>query len=150
MSCILPLRTWPGSKCASISMLWMYIRRSRYVRLLGVGWPWWSAQALRGEPAKAEPTPAARCKNSRLVEAGDLRAWDEATSEAPVFLGKEDLFIGVSDSLALIPRERLDRCTTVPQMVSRIILLPNSRCMKARVRIANAVIRMVAWSNNST
>src|SRR5437660_3297899 len=96
MSCILPLRTWPGSRWASISMLWMYIRRSRYVRLLGVGWPWWSAQTLRGEPAKAKPAPAARCKNLRLVEAGDLRA-DETTSEAPVFLGKQDLFIGVSD-----------------------------------------------------
>jgi hypothetical protein len=80
----------------------MYIRRSRYVRLLGVGWPWWSAQALRGEPAKAKPTPAARCKNSRLVEPGDLRARDEATSEVPVFPGKEDLFMGVS-VLVLIP-----------------------------------------------
>ena len=48
-------------------MLWVYIRRSRYEMLFGVGWPWWSAQTARGEPANARPALAAVRKNSRRV-----------------------------------------------------------------------------------
>jgi len=35
--------------------------------LLGEGWPWWSAQAVRDEPARAKPTPAAVRMKSRRV-----------------------------------------------------------------------------------
>src|SRR5437660_5894335 len=45
----------------------MYMRRSRYVMLLGVGWPCWSPHAVREEPAKARPAPAALRRNSRRV-----------------------------------------------------------------------------------
>src|SRR5438552_14933 len=54
-------------KWARSSMLWVYIRRSRYEMLFGVGWPWWSAQTARGEPANARLAPAAVHKNSRRV-----------------------------------------------------------------------------------
>src|SRR5207249_6581370 len=54
-------------KWARSSMLWVYIRRSRYEMLFGVGWPWWSAQTARGEPANARPALAAVRKNSRRV-----------------------------------------------------------------------------------
>src|SRR6266851_8787696 len=93
MSCILPLRTWPGSKWASISMLWMYMRRSRYVRLFGVPCPWWSAHAVRDELARAKPAPAARCRNSRLVGMPYLGTCDEGISESSGFFREEDFFI---------------------------------------------------------
>src|SRR6266446_8351094 len=60
--------------CARTSMLRMDVLRSKWEMLLGEGWPWWSAQAARGEPARAKPAPAAVFKNSRRVRVGDFTA----------------------------------------------------------------------------
>src|SRR5579863_9073085 len=83
--------------------------------LFGLGWPWWSASAERGELARANPTPAAVRRKSRREGVKGL-SWGWLDLAGGVCGGRTCFLRFTRGSLGWAGREHGLRRRTAPRL----------------------------------